>query len=58
VALAGANLVWANGRGVNLSGANLTDVNIQLMDLRGANLTGVVWSNTKCPDGRVTSTGC
>ena len=37
----------------NCQGANLTDAN-----LTGANLIGVFWSNTTCPNGTVTNTGC
>ena len=39
--------------GLDLTGVNLTDVN-----LTGTDLTGVTWSNTTCPDGTVTNTGC
>jgi hypothetical protein len=28
------------------------------VSLTGVNLTGVIWSNTTCPDGSVTNTGC
>ena len=41
-----------------MDGANLTDVNLTGADLTGAYLTGVTWSNTTCPDGTVTNTGC
>ena len=34
--------------GANLKGARLTD----------ANLDGVIWSNTTCPNGTMTDTGC
>jgi hypothetical protein len=37
----------------DLSGANLKGVR-----LTDANLDGVIWSNTTCPDGKVTNTGC
>ena len=44
-------------------GAILTDAVLTNADLTGANLTGailtdVTWSNTTCPDGTLTNTGC
>jgi uncharacterized protein YjbI with pentapeptide repeats len=45
-------------RGANLSGANLTDAYMYQVNLTDANLTGMTWSNTTCPDGTVTNTGC
>lgn len=46
--LAGANLLAANLAYANLTGGNTT----------GANLTGGYWSDTTCPDGSKTNTGC
>ena len=48
-----ANLAYAYSYGANLTGASLTGAN-----LTGANLTDVIWSNTTCPNGTVTSIGC
>ncbi len=56
--LTGANLNWAYLTAVNLTGANLTDANLFGAGLNAANLTGVTWSNTTCPDGTITNTGC
>ena len=55
--------VVADLTGANLTGANLTGVNLWLRDAKGAAvgnvpLSGAIWSNTTCPDGTVTSTGC
>lgn len=59
--LAGAILTDSDGTqadftDANLSGANLTDMDLTnavltRASLDGATLTGVVWSNTRCPDG-------
>jgi len=54
----GANLSGANLSGANLSGANLSFANLSSAILDGANLSTAVWSNTTCPDGTVTNTGC
>jgi uncharacterized protein YjbI with pentapeptide repeats len=46
--LSGAFLQSADLRGANLTGANL----------QGAKLAGALFSNTTCPNGKVTNTGC
>ena len=56
--LAGADLSGANLRRANLERADLTGANLSNADLEGANLDGAVldrvtWSNTVCPDGRL-----
>ena len=51
--LTDANLTDAVLDDANLSGAILTDAK-----LTNANLFRVTWSNTTCPSGTVTSTGC
>jgi len=51
--LTDANLTDAYMPFVNLTSANLTGAT-----LTGANLAAVTWSNTTCPDGTVTNTGC
>ena len=56
--LTGANLSYANLTGANLLAANLAYANLTGANLTGANLTGVYWSNTICPDGSKTNTGC
>jgi uncharacterized protein YjbI with pentapeptide repeats len=60
--LKGANLKGANLTNTNLTNTNLTNTNLKNVDLAtnltGANLTGVTWSNTTCPGGSVTNTGC
>jgi len=62
--LYGSDLTGANFRSANMSNTNLTNVNLTNADLTGAVLpaanfrTGVKWSNTTCPNGTVTSTGC
>jgi uncharacterized protein YjbI with pentapeptide repeats len=58
--LTGANLTGANLRGANLTGANLTGANLTGANLNGAVTTGatfdqVIWSNTTCPDGTLSS---
>ncbi len=59
--LAGANLTNANLKnafltGANLKGANLTNVNLTgATGLKSANLTNVIWSNTQCPDGTLST---
>ena len=58
-----ANLSGADMAGVDLTGAFLKFANLSGADLSGAiltdaNLTRVTWSNTTCPDGTVTNTGC
>lgn len=54
----GTNLTGANLTGATLTGSNLSEVNLTGAILTGAILTGVKWSNTTCPDGSVTSSGC
>jgi uncharacterized protein YjbI with pentapeptide repeats len=39
-------------------GADLTNANLTGLDLTGADLGRVTWSNTTCPNGTVTNTGC
>jgi uncharacterized protein YjbI with pentapeptide repeats len=56
--LTGAYLSYANLSYANLSYANLYWANLTGADLTGADLTGAYWSNTSCPDGTVTNTGC
>jgi len=66
--LASANLTGANLTSAallqallynaNLTGADLTGADLTNADLTNANLTGVIWSNTTCPNGTVTNTGC
>ena len=66
--LTNANLTRANLSDAmlyfaDLTSANLTDADLSYAillgaDLTNANLTGTTWSNTTCPDGTVTSTGC
>lgn len=61
--LIGANLDGARARFANLTGANLTKATLTRADLWGANLTGAIltgvgYSNTTCPNGIVTNTGC
>ena len=58
-----ANLSGADITGVDLTGAFLKFANLSGADLTGAiltdaNLTRVTWSNTTCPNGSVTNTGC
>ena len=58
----GADLVGANLTGADLSRANLAGALLFGANLTGANLTGAtlaaLFSNTTCPSGRVSSTGC
>lgn len=61
--LARANLTNANLTNTDLYVAmmnfsNLTGANLTGADLQGASLVGAVWSNTTCPDGSTTNTGC
>ena len=56
--LGGAFLGWANLTSANLTSANLTGAFLNYATLAGANLTNVIWSNTTCPNGTVTNTGC
>ena len=56
--LRGTNLEGADLSGADLSRADLTGANLARANLSGVNLSGVVWSDTICPDGTVTSTGC
>ena len=56
--LTNANLIQAILTGADLAKANLTDATLRNADLTGADLIGVTWSNTTCPDGSTTSTGC
>ena len=56
--LPNANLNNANLAGANLAGANLTGAVMTDAQLVNANVIGVTWSNTTCPNGTVTSTGC
>ena len=56
--LAYAQLTGANLTSANLTGATLIFANLASATLADANLTGVLWSNTTCPNGTVTSTGC
>ena len=58
-----ANLALANLSNANLTFAWLANANLTGANLTGARpirtvFTGAVWSNTTCPDGTVTSTGC
>ena len=53
-----ANLIAAGLTRANLYHANLTNANLTDANLTGANLIGVFWSNTTCPNGTVTNTGC
>lgn len=56
--LTSADLEHARLNGADLTGANLTGADLWSADLTGAILTGVTWSQTTCPDGTVTNTGC
>jgi len=70
--LTNANFSMAEIDNTNFSGANLTGatfintemnhVNFSNANLTGANLAGsalaITWSNTTCPDGSITNTGC
>ena len=56
--LQNVQLSKAKLKGANLKGANLKDADLTGANLTKANLTGVIWSNTTCPDGSVTNTGC
>ena len=58
VELTGVNLAAANLASAFLEGANLTNAFLGGSDLTDANLTGVTWSDTTCPDGKITSEGC
>ena len=49
---------YTNLSGANLTGATLIFANLASATLADANLTDVIWSNTTCPNGTVTSTGC
>lgn len=65
--LTDAILSYANLTGANLTGADLDDANLSYpVNLTGADLTGaknmddaildgVVWNNTRCPDGTINS---
>jgi uncharacterized protein YjbI with pentapeptide repeats len=58
--LTGADLTGADLTGADLSSADLTSVNLSNADLTGANLhgidlSGVVWIDTVCPDGSLSS---
>ena len=59
----GTNLSYANLSNANLSNAILISTNLPDPNLAGARpvrtvFTAAVWSNTICPNGTVTSTGC
>ena len=59
--LESVDLTAVNVTGANLTRANLTGAYLDGPDWRlpaGANLTGAIFSNTTCPNGTVTSTGC
>ncbi len=66
--LAGASLNYVTANYATMTDATLTDAYMPFVNLTGANLTGatltganlsaVTWSNTTCPDGTVTNTGC
>jgi hypothetical protein len=61
--LSEANLRGANLRGANLSEANLIGANLSEANLIGANLIGASlrltnFTQTICPDGKETDTGC
>ena len=56
--LTGAELVSSDLWGANLSYANLSWANLSGAFLKAATLTGAYWSNTTCPQGTKTNTGC
>ncbi len=63
--LTNASLAYANLTGAYLggspfdpAGANLTGAVLFGANLTGAYVADVVWSDTACPNGTVTSTGC
>ena len=58
--LQGANLTGAylGGSPFGPAGANLTGAVLFGANLTGAYVGDVVWSDTACPNGTVTSTGC
>ena len=53
--LTGADLRGANLAGADLTGANLSKATLQGANLDGAKLDGVVWTDTVCPDGRLSA---
>ena len=65
---ADATILYATLTSANFTGAMMNGAKIAYSDLTGANFTnanlaearffGNTWSNTTCPDGTVTSTGC
>ena len=59
--LSGATLRTADLTGTDLDGANLTDATMLgavAQQYMPPMVSGVVWANTTCPNGQVTSTGC
>ena len=57
------NFTSANLTGATFINSEMDHVNFTKANLTGANLSGassiqITWSNTTCPDGSVTSTGC
>ena len=56
--LTSAWLDYANLTGAKIFSANLAYANLTSANLTSADLTGVIWSNTTCPNGTVTSIGC
>jgi len=53
-----ANYSYVIFEGAYLASSNFTGANFTGADFTGAYLGGVTWSNTTCPDGTVTNTGC
>lgn len=51
--LTGATFIMTNMNHVNFTNANLTGANLAV-----GSAVQITWSNTTCPDGTVTSTGC
>lgn len=51
----GVNLSGCDLRGAHFTGADLSDASMTHVDLDGANLRGVVWDNTTCPSGELSS---
>jgi uncharacterized protein YjbI with pentapeptide repeats len=56
--LTGTNLTATDLYQTDLTSANLTDADLTNANIIAANLTGVTWSNTKCPHGGASSSGC
>ena len=54
----GADLSYATLTGANLANANLNAANLTGANLDYADISTPFFSNTTCPDGTVTSTGC